>query len=79
MRSLVDIAGYLPFFATFSVTTHEADALGALSLVPTIEHGPDSLHVFFPVDNDETSQVSEVFEFLLTADILTVNPGRAAS
>ena len=73
------MAGNFPFFATFSVTTHEADALGAFSLVPIIEHGPDSLHVFLPVDNDETSQVSEVFEFLFTVDILTVNPGRAAS
>ena len=73
------MAGNFPFFATFSVTTHEADALGAFSLVPRIEHGPDSLQVFLPVDNDETSQVSEVFEFLFTVDILTVNPGRAAS
>ena len=78
-RTLVDMAGYLPFFATFRVTTHEAEALGAFSLVPIIEHGPDSLQVFLPVDNDETSQVSEVFEFLFTVDILTVNPGRAAS
>ena len=73
------MAGNFPFFATFSVTTHEAEALGAFSLVPIIEHGPDSLQVFLPVDNDETSQVSEVFEFLFTVDILTVNPGRAAS
>ena len=76
-RNLVDIAGYLPFFATFSVTTHEAEALGALSFVPTIEQGPDSLQVFVPVDMDETSHDSGVCEFLLTSDFCTVKPGRA--
>ena len=54
-RTLVDMAGYLPFFATFRVTTHEAEAFGDFNLVPTMEHGPVSLHVFFPVDNDEIS------------------------
>jgi hypothetical protein len=73
------MAGYLPFFATFRVTTHEAEALGAFSFVPTTEHGPDSLQVFFPVDNDEMSQVSVVFEFLFTVDFFTVKPGRAVS
>jgi hypothetical protein len=73
------MAGYLPFFATFRVTTHEAAALGAFNLVPTMAHGPVSVHVFFPVDNDETSQVSGVFEFFFTIDFLTVKPGRAAS
>jgi len=76
-RNLVDIAGYLPFFATFSVTTHEAEALGALSFVPTIEHGPDSLHVLVPVDMDEMSHDSGVFEIFLTTDFFTVKPGRA--
>ena len=71
------MAGNFPFFATFSVTTHEADALGAFSLVPIIEHGPDSLQVFFPDEIDETSQTSEVFEFFFTTDFFTVKPGRA--
>lgn len=71
------MAGYLPFFATFSVTTHEAEALGALSFVPTIEQGPDSLHVFFPVDMDETSRDSAVFEFFFTTEFSTVKPGVA--
>lgn len=77
MRSLVDMAGNVPFFATFSVTTHEAAALGAFSFVPTMEHGPDSLHVFFPVDTDKTSHDSTVFEFFFTTDFFTVKPGRA--
>ena len=76
-RSLVAIAGYLPFFATFRVTTHEAEALGALSFVPTIEQGPDSLQVFVPVDMDETSHDSGVFDFFFTTDCFTVKPGRA--
>ena len=79
MRTVVDIAGNLPFFATFSVTTHEAEALGALSFVPTIEHGPDSLHVLLPVDMDETSHDSGVFEFFFTTDFFTVKPGRATN
>ena len=78
-RSLVDIAGYLPFFATFRVTTHEAEALGALSFAPTMEQGPDSLHVFFPVDIDETSHDSGVLEFFFTTDFFTVKPGRATN
>ena len=73
------MAGYLPFFATFRVTTHEAEALGALSFVPTMEQGPDSLHVFFPVEMDETSHDSGVCEFLLTSDFCTVKPGRATN
>ena len=77
MRSLVDIAGYLPFFATFSVTTQEAAAFGAFSFVPIMEQRPDSLHVFFPVDMDETSHESGVFEFFCTTDFFTVKPGRA--
>jgi len=78
MRTVVDIAGYLPFFATLSVTTQVVEDLGALSLVPTIEHRPDSLQVFFPVDTDDTSHVSGVLDFLFTIDFFTVNPGRAA-
>lgn len=79
MRTVVDIAGNLPFFATFSVTTHEAEALGALSFVPSIEHGPDSLHVLLPVDNDDTRRDNKVREFFFTVELFTVNPGRAAN
>ena len=78
-RSLVDMAGYLPFFATFRVTTHEAAALGAFSFVPTMEHGPDSLQLFFPVDTDDKSHDSGVIEFFFTTDFFTVKPGRALS
>ena len=78
-RTLVDMAGYLPFFATFRVTTHEAEAFGDFNLVPTMEHGPVSLHVFFPVDNDEISHDKGVVEAFFTVDFLTVKPGRAAS
>ena len=72
------MAGNFPFFATFRVTMQDAEVFGAFSLDPTIEHGPDSLQVFFPVDNDETSHVSGVVEPFLTIDFLTVKPGRAA-
>ena len=79
MRTLVDISGYLPFFETFSVTTHEAEPFGAFSLVPTMAHGPDSLQVFFPVDNDETSDDKRVDDAFLTTDFFTIKPGRTAS
>ena len=75
--SLVDIAGYFPFFATFRVTVHEAEALGATNFDPTMEHGPDSLQVFFPVDTEERSPVRVVFELFFTDDFFTVKPGRA--
>ena len=79
MRTVVDIDGNLPFFATLSVTRHEARAFGALSLVPTMKHGPDSLHVLLPVYNDDTRRDNRVREFFLTVELFTVNPGRAAS
>ena len=70
------MAGNFAVFATFSRTTHEPEAEGAFSLVPTIEHGPVSLHVFFPVDNDEISQDNEEVDLFFTSDFFTVNPGR---
>jgi hypothetical protein len=73
------MAGYLPFFATFSVTTHEAEAFGAFSLVPTMTHGPVSLHVFFPVDKEVISHDKGVMAPFFTIDFFTVNPGRATS
>ena len=79
MRTWVDMAGYLPFFATFKVIRHEVAVLGALSSVPTMEHAPDSLQLFFPVDTEDRSHDSGVFEFFFTTDFLTVKPGRAAS
>ena len=78
-RSLVDMAGYVPFFATFRVMTHEAAALGALSFVPTIEHGPVSLQVFFPVEMDEISQDNGELDPFFTTDFFTMKPGRAVS
>lgn len=77
--SWVDMAGYLPFFATFRVIRHEVAVLGALSSVPTMEHAPDSLQLFFPVDTEDRSHDNGVFEFFFTTDFLTVKPGRAAS
>ena len=50
-----------------------------MSLVPTMEQGPDSLHVFLPVDNDDTIRDNRVREFFLTVELFTVNPGRAVS
>jgi hypothetical protein len=76
-RSLVDIAGYLPFFATFKVTTHEAAALGAFSFVPTMKHGPVSFHVFLPFDTLVRRRDKRVDDFFATVDFFTVKPGRA--
>ena len=78
-RNLVDMAGYLPFFATLRVTTQEAEAFGAFNLVPTTTHGPDSLQVFAPVDKDDSNHDKGVDEPFFTVDFLTVKPGRAAS
>ena len=79
IRNLVDMAGYLPFFATLRVTTQEAEAFGAFNLVPTMEHGPDSLQVFAPFDKEESNHDKGVVEPFFTIDFLTVKPGRAAS
>ena len=70
------MAGNFAVLATFSRTTHEPEDLGAFSLVPTIEHGPVSLHVFLPVDNDEISHDNEDFDPFFTCDFFTMNPGR---
>ena len=77
--NLVDMAGYLPFFATLRVTTQEADAFGAFNLVPTMAHGPVSVHVFFPVDIEEINHDKGEFDPFFTSDFFTVNPGRAVS
>jgi hypothetical protein len=42
-------------------------------------HGPDSLQVFFPVDNDETSDDKRVDDAFFTTDFFTIKPGRTAS
>ena len=47
--------------------------------MPTMEQGPDSLQVFFPVDIDDKSHDKGVLEFFLTVDFFTVKPGRAVS
>jgi hypothetical protein len=74
----VDIAGYFFVFATFSTRRHEVDLLGALSFVPTMEQGPDSLQVFVPVEIDETIDNKEFIDPRFTTVFFIVKPGRAA-
>ena len=75
--TLVDIAGYFFVFATFSVITHVPFFDGATSRDALIEHGPDSDHVFFPVERLRRNVVRSVLDFFATAVFRTVNPGRA--
>jgi hypothetical protein len=75
--TLVDIAGYFFVFATFSVITHVLFFVGATSRDALIEQGPDSDHVFFPVETVRMSVVRRVCDFLTTDVFRTVNPGRA--
>jgi hypothetical protein len=75
--TLVDIAGYFFVFATFRVNTHVPFFDGATSRDALIAHGPDSDHVFVPVDTVRTNVLRSVFDFLATAVLRTVNPGRA--
>ena len=77
--TLVDIAGYLDVFATLSVTTHFTDFVGATSRPALREHGPDSDHVFLPLEIERTNHVSGVLEFFATSVLRTVNPGRATT
>lgn len=51
--------------------------MGATSRPDRIEHGPDSRHVFFPLDEVVIIEVNVVDDPFLTADFFTVNPGRA--
>ena len=73
--TFVDIAGYFFVFATFSVTTHFVFLLGATSRPDVIAHGPDSDHVFFPVEIDFTNHVNGVFDFFATTVFSTLKPG----
>ena len=54
----VDIFGYEPLRATVRRTTQLVLRFGATKRPCEIEHGPDSLHVFFPRDGVETSDVN---------------------
>lgn len=75
--TFVDIAGYFDVFATFSVTTHLVALETATNRPDEMEHGPDSDHVFFPVEIDFTNHVNGVFDFFATTVFRTVKPGRA--
>ena len=77
--TLVDIAGNLDVFATFSVTTHFTDLVGATSRPVLMEHGPDSDHDFLPLEIERTNHVSGVLDFFATRVLRTVNPGRATT
>lgn len=76
--TLVDIAGYFFVLATFSLITQVPFFVGATRREALIEQGPDSDHVFFPVEILRTNQDRGVFDFRATAVFRTRNPGRAA-
>jgi hypothetical protein len=76
--SLVDIAGCFFVFATFRVITHVLFFDGAINREALMEQGPDSDHVFLPVEILRTNPLRRVFEFLETTVFSTRNPGRAA-
>ncbi len=75
--TLVDIAGYFFVLATFSLITQVPFFVGATRREALIEHGPDSDHVFFPVEILRTNHDKGVFDFFATAVFRTINPGRA--
>ena len=74
--TFVDIAGYFFVFATFSVTMHFVAFEIATSRPDEMEHGPDSDHVFFPVEIDFINHVNGVLDFFAITVFNTVNPGR---
>lgn len=74
----VDIAGNFEVFATFSVTLHAVDFVGATKREETMEHGPDSDHVFLPFETVLTNQDNGVFDFFATVVFITAKPGRTA-
>jgi hypothetical protein len=76
--SLVDIAGCFFVFATFRVITHVLFFDGAINREALMEQGPDSDHVFLPLEILRTNPLRRVFEFLETTVFSTRNPGRAA-
>lgn len=75
--TVVDIFGYDPDRATVSRRTHDVVRRGATRRPAEIEHGPDSLQVFLPRDGVVTIDVNTVRDPFFTADLFTLNPGRA--
>ena len=77
--NVVDIFGYEPDLATVNFTTHVVFRFGATRRPLEMEHGPDSLHVFFPFDGVVRMVESEVLEPFVTIDFFSTNPGRAVT
>lgn len=73
----MDIFGYPPDFATVSFRTHVVARFGATSRPDEIEHGPDSLHVFFPREGVLMRDVNRVRAPFFNVDAFTSNPGSA--
>jgi hypothetical protein len=71
------MAGYEPLFATLRVTLQVVFFEGATNLPETIEHKPDSLHVFLPFDAATTIFDNVVLDCFFTDVAMTVKPGRA--
>jgi hypothetical protein len=76
-ETVVLMAGYPPLFVTVRVTLHVAFLEGATNLPETIEHKPDSLHVFLPFDAATTIFDNVVLDCFFTDVAITVKPGRA--
>jgi len=77
--TLVDIAGYFDVFATFSVNLHVAAFAGATRRDETMEHGPDSDHIFLPLEMVFTNHVTGVFDFFAIVVFNTMKPGRTTT
>lgn len=77
--TFVDIAGYFDVFAIFNVSTHFPALIGATKREEDMEHGPDSDHIFFPLEIVFTKNDKGVFDFFATVDFKTVKPGRATT
>ena len=77
--NVVDIFGYEPDFATLNFNRHVVFRFGATRRPLEIEHGPVSLHVFFPFDGVVMMEENKVLEPLFTVDFFTTNPGRAVT
>ena len=75
----VDIFGYEPLLATVNFTTHVVFLRGDTNRPFEIEHGPDSLHVFFPFEGVDKIAVSVVRDPRVTVVRRTVKPGVAAT
>ncbi len=77
--NVVDIFGYDRYLATVNFNKHVVLRFGATRRPLEMEHGPDSVHVFFPFDGVVMMEENKVLEPFFTIDFFTTNPGRAVT